>query len=200
MDIAIDVGQRIWLQGDHLGSRGKSRAQRSFYIAQAHRAYFALGLGDYVSRFQALQHVIEYAINALCRREGFFHALIDLAAVAVDVKNRLGANGKLKNLRRIIALMRAPHLKIAEPERIHHFGGAGNQGDDSHSPNIPLAFFGCALFLEQSFQLLSLALCVAQGSDVQEANLELNLGEGVHNLLYRTYDGSSIGLRYSLNR
>ena len=80
--------------------------------------------------------------------------------------------------------MGAADLEVAEAESVHHFRGAGDEGDDSHSPNIALAFFGRLLF-EQFFELLGMLLGLAKGGDLQEADLELDLGCGVHSLLYR---------------
>ena len=53
--------------------------------------------------------------------------------------------------------MGAAHLEIAQPQRVYHFSGAGDKGDDSHSPNIALAVFCCGLFDEQLFEFLGLA-------------------------------------------
>jgi hypothetical protein len=68
-----------------------------------------------MSGLEALQRFVEYAIHAFRGRQRFFDSPIDLAAVAVDVENGLGANGKLQNAGGIIALVRPADLKIAEP-------------------------------------------------------------------------------------
>jgi len=59
---------------------------------------------------------------------------------------------------------------------------------------LTLAFFALRLLVEQIFQFLHLAVCRAQRRDVQEADLELEFGNNVHNPLYRVYDKRSIGM------
>ena len=73
-----------------------------------------------------------------------------------------------------------------------HFRGAGYQGDDSHSPNIALVFFGRDLFVEQSFEFLRLPFGFAQRRDIQKADLELDFRNNVHTLLYRAGSAASI--------
>ena len=68
---------------------------------------------------------------------------------------------------------------------------------DARSLGIKLPLFAGGLLVQKLFQFLSRALSFALGSDVQEADLELDLGEVVHNPLYRTYERPSIGVRYS---
>ena len=58
-------------------------------------------------------------------------------------------------------------LEISQAERMDHFRRTGDQGDDSHSPNIALAFFGRNMFVEQSFKFLRLLLGCAKRSDIQ---------------------------------
>ena len=90
--------------------------------------------------------------------------------------------------------MGAAYLLIAEPQGMHHLRGAGYKGDDSHSPNIALAFFGCGLFGEQFFEFLGLLLGFAKQRDIQKADLELDFRSDLHNHLYRAYDVRSIDM------
>ena len=144
--------------------------------------------------FEALERIVEDSVNALGGRECFFYALVDFAAVSVDIENGGSANGKCENARGIIALVRAPDLEIAQAQRIDHFRRTGYKGDDSHSPNIALAFFGCGLFGEQFFEFLGLLLGFAKQRDIQEADLELDFRSDLHNHLYRAYDVRSIDM------
>ena len=95
--------------------------------------------------------------------------------------------------------MRAADLEVAQAQGMHHLGRAGDQGDDSHSPNVntALAFFCGFLLGQQVFEFLGLALGFALRHHIQEADLELNF---LHNPLYRTYDGWSIGVRYPFDQ
>ncbi len=142
--------------------------------------------------FEALERLVKDLVNALGGRECFFYATVDFAAVSVDIEKRGGANGKCQNAWGIIALMRAPDLEIAQAQRINHFRRTGYKGDDSHSPNIALAIFGCGLLIQQFFELLRLAVGFAQQGNIQEADLELEFGNDVHNPLYRAYVTRSI--------
>jgi hypothetical protein len=47
-----------------------------------------------MSGFEAFQDVIENLVNAFRGSQGFFHSLVDFAAVAVGVENGGSANGK----------------------------------------------------------------------------------------------------------
>jgi hypothetical protein len=144
--------------------------------------------------FEALKSFVEHPIDAFSGCERFFYAPVDFAAVALDVENGGGANGKFKNARGIIAFMGPAHLEISQAERIDHFRRTGYKGDDSHSPNIALAFFGCGLFGEQFFEFLGLLLGFAKQRDIQEADLELDFRSDLHNHLYRAYDVRSIDM------
>ena len=64
-------------------------------------------------------------------------------------------------------------------------------------PHTGLPLFGGGLLVQELCEVLSGALSFALGNDVQEADLELDLGEVVHDPLYRTYEWTSIGVRYS---
>ena len=101
----------------------------------------------------------------------------------MDIEKRSRANGKFKNLWRIIAFVGTPDLKIAQTQRMHHLRGAGDKGDDSHSLNIPLAFLGCFLLGQQVFQFLGLPLRFALRGYVQEADLELDFRQNMHTFL-----------------
>ena len=81
--------------------------------------------------------------------------------------------------------MGAADLEISQAQRMDHFRRTGYEGDDSHSPNIALAFFGCGLFVEQFFQFVRLPLGFTQRRDIQEADLELDFRNNMHNPLYR---------------
>ena len=94
-DIAIDVIERIRLQRDHFRAGGKSRAQRAFHIGEAYRAYLTLRLRDDMCGLEAFQNIVEDLVNALRGGKRFLHAPVDLAAIAMDVENGGGANGKL---------------------------------------------------------------------------------------------------------
>lgn len=83
-------------------------------------------------------------------------------------------------------------LEVSQAERMDHFRGAGYQGDDSHSPNIALAFFRRDLFVEQFFKLLRLPFGFTQRRDIQKADLELDFRSNVHTLLYRAERRASI--------
>jgi hypothetical protein len=92
--------------------------------------------------------------------------------------------------------MRPADLQIAEPQGMHHLRGAGNEGDDSHLPNIALAILGCRLLFEHFFELAGLLVGFSEGRDIQEADLELEFGSNVHDPLYRSYDAGSIDTYY----
>lgn len=89
--------------------------------------------------------------------------------------------------------MRAPDLEFPEPQGVDHLRCARDEGDDSHLPNIALALFDRGLFLEQFFEFVGLLKSLAERRDVQEADLKLNLGNGVHTHLYRVPRAPSIG-------
>jgi len=108
--------------------------------------------------FEAFQRFVENLVHALGGGEGFFYALVNFAAVAVNVKNGGSANGKCQNAWGIITLVRASDLEMAQAQRIDHFRRTGYEGDDTHSPNIALAIFGRGLLIQQFFEFLSLAV------------------------------------------
>ena len=150
-----------------------------------------------MSRLEPFQNIVEDFIHAFRGRERFLDALIDLLAIAFDIENGRGANGKFKNLRGIVAFVGAADLKLAQTQRVDHFGGAGDQGDDSHpvtiTPTMALAFLFCRLLIEQLFEFLGLTFGGAQGGNVQKAELELELGKNLHTCLYRMRGLESIG-------
>lgn len=195
-NIPVNIVERIGLQRDHFRPGRKASAQRTFHIGEAHRAYLTLRLRDDMRRLETFKNVVEDPVNALRRGERFLHAPVDFAAITMDIENGGGANGKLKNTGRIIAFMRASDLKVAQAERMDHFRGAGYQGDDSHSPNIALAFFGRDLFVEQFFEFLCLPFGFAQRCDIQKTDLELDFWSNVHTLLYRAQRAASIDTQY----
>jgi hypothetical protein len=100
-------------------------------IRRCDRADLAVGLRDQHVGRQRHQRRLVDLIQRLAGAQPLAHALIDGRAGTGDVERRRADRRQPLHPGRMIALVRSPDQPIAQPQRHHQLGPAGQQRDDT---------------------------------------------------------------------
>ena len=130
LDVGPDVVERVGRERDQAHIKVDQRGDGALHLFEAHGADFALRLGDDVGGREAAQQLKVDLVDAErvgCLRlaREFAHLRIDLAAAPAQRRPRTGDDRQRFDARRIVALVRAPDQRRAQPEAADDLGGAG---------------------------------------------------------------------------
>ena len=130
-DVVPHVAEAHRRERDDLHRRLQERGRRRLDLGEAHGADVALVLRHDVARPRGAQDLGIEVVEAERRREQLAHLLVDRAARLARVDARAGAGGRLRDLRRPVALVAAGDDALGTAQGRDDLGRARHQRGDA---------------------------------------------------------------------